>query len=252
MHQDARRRVRLPILLAALLAVTAFAPPLAATDEASGLTAGTSVPRFMLPVVNQDAFKEAKKWGPNKWVGQGADTTKKLMIMSFFATYCEPCKKEMPELVRLYNSYGKDGLGVMLVSIDKGRDKREELATLSAANDVSFPVVHDAFQVVARRYKAERLPYMLMVGPDGVIKTVHVGYTEEMKNELENEVRGHLGLPPVAKQTPTPVAAATPTGKGTVSTGGEIAVADEKKPEVKKPTKKRGEAKPKKRKKDEG
>jgi thiol-disulfide isomerase/thioredoxin len=187
-----RSTKRLSLVLVALVATSAFA-------QEEVLAVGTQVPRFTLPVVNAE-FSDGKKWGPAKWVGE--QPQKKLIILSFFATYCEPCKKEMPELVRLYDAYKDQGLGVMLVSIDKGLEQRDEVVALAQKNGVKFPVLHDRFQVVARRFKAERLPYMLMVGADGAIRTVHVGYTEELKASLENEVRGHLGLAALAAAAP--------------------------------------------------
>lgn len=175
-------------------------PALAAGGE--GLSPGTLVPSFMLPVVN--SYKEQEpRFGPAKWTGR-AEAPKKLVIMSFFATYCEPCKKEMPELARLYDAYADQGLGVMLVSIDKGNEQRDTVVALAEESGVRFPVMHDRFQVVARRYDAERLPYMLMLDPDGVVKTVHIGYTEELKQNLENEVRAGLGLPPLVAEAPPP------------------------------------------------
>jgi thiol-disulfide isomerase/thioredoxin len=169
-----------------------------------GLKPGVSAPQFMLPVVND--FKEAKRWGPAKWTGTSPapDSPKKLVIMSFFATYCEPCKKEMPELARIYDAYKDQGLGVMLVSIDKGDEQKQVIIDLAKQNKVSFPVMHDRFQVVARRYSAERLPYMLMLDTSGTVKTVHVGYTDEVKANLENEVRAGLGLPPLAAASTAP------------------------------------------------
>jgi len=167
-----------------------------------GLPTASKAPNFRLPVVNPKAADDFGKWfGPAKWVGNNPKEPKKLMIMSFFATYCVPCRKEMPELVRLYNSYKDQGLGVMLVSIDKTLEKRDVVAQLALDNNVNFPVLHDRFGVVGRRYKAERLPYMLFVNTEGTIQTVHIGYTEEMKASLENEVRTALGLEllPVAK-----------------------------------------------------
>lgn len=187
-------RPRLPIAafaFAALGLLTSSPASAAGDEEASGLSPGVLAPTFMLPVVNDYG---AKRWGPGKWAGRGAEQPKKLVLMSFFATWCDPCKKEMPELVRLWGEYEEQGLGVMLVSIDKGKEQRDEVVKLAAEHKVPFPVLHDRFQVVARRYDAERLPYMLMVGPDGVIKRVHVGYTEELKASLENEIRAELGL----------------------------------------------------------
>lgn len=197
-------------VIAAGLLVAASASAEAA-PAADGLPPGTPAPQFKLPVVNEfsavlkvgEAAKPVKKWGPADWSGPAPTETKKLVIMSFFATYCDPCKKEMPELARLYDTYKDQGLGVMLVSIDKGDEQKQEILDLAAKSAVKFPVMHDRFQVVARRYSAERLPYMLMLDASGTIRTVHVGYTEALKANLENEVRAGLGLealPPPAKE----------------------------------------------------
>ncbi len=216
----------------ALGCVVFAAQHVAASEPASGATeglaVGTNAPQFMLPVVNDfvppkvttgPLAPKSVKWGPAKWTGDKPDEPKKLVIMSFFATYCDPCKKEMPELARIYDAYKDQGLGVMLVSIDKGDEQKEEIINLAKTSNVHFPVVHDRFQVVARRYAAERLPYMLMLDPAGNVKVVHVGYTEEIKANLENEVRAQLGLPPLAakveeKPAKTPKAPAAPKGKG--------------------------------------
>jgi len=206
-------------LFTALGMMTSPAPALA-NDGGEGLKPGTMAPIFQLPVVND--FKPAVmptgplapktvKWGPAKWTGNRADEAKKLVVMSFFATYCDPCKKEMPELARLYDAYKDQGLGVMLVSIDKGDEQRQQIIDLAKENKVGFPVMHDRFQVVARRYAAERLPYMLMLDPNGAVKVVHVGYTDELKANLENEIRGHLGLEPLPPQKAEVKA---PAGKG--------------------------------------
>lgn len=187
----------------------------ASGDASEGLAVGTPAPQFMLPVVNDfvppkvatgPLQPKSVKWGPAKWTGDRPDEVKKLVIMSFFATYCDPCKKEMPELARLFDTYKDQGLGVMLVSIDKGDEQKQEIINLAKNSAVKFPVVHDRFQVVARRYSAERLPYMLMLDPAGNVKVVHVGYTEDLKANLENEVRGHLGLAPLAPAAPAPIA----------------------------------------------
>jgi thiol-disulfide isomerase/thioredoxin len=201
-------KASLPTIGALALGVF-LALPAAAGDDSGGLKVGTRAPTFVLPVVNESDV--GKRFGLANWVGS-EKPEKKMVVMSFFATYCEPCKKEMPELVRLYDKYKAEGLGVMLVSIDKGMDGREKVKALAKENGVPFPVVHDRFGVVGRRYQAVRLPYMLFVGADGVVKTVHIGYTEELKAELENEVRAALGLPPEEKKA-APAEAKTKTKK---------------------------------------
>jgi thiol-disulfide isomerase/thioredoxin len=215
-------RHALVIVSFGLLSLTARA------DGDDALKPGVIAPAFTLPVINDFvppkmptgplAPKQAK-WGPGRWTGDKPEESKKLVVMSFFATYCEPCKKEMPELARLYAAYKDQGLGVMLVSIDKGDEQRQTIIDLAKEHGVTFPVMHDRYQVVARRYNAERLPYMLMIDPAGAVKVVHVGYTEELKANLEQEVRTHLGLPPLpatptTPTTPTTTPKPTSTGSG--------------------------------------
>lgn len=203
------------LVLAALMGVVGVALPAGAEPPAvsAGLATGVAAPQFMLPVLND--FAGGKKWGPARWVGpldaRNKEPRKKLLIMSFFATYCAPCRREMPELARLYEAYKDQGLGVMLVSIDKGDEQRNEILALAKEAQATFPVLHDRFQVVARRYAAEQLPYMLFVDEAGVIKTVHLGYSEELKAGLENEVRAGLGLAPLPPAPPP--APAVPEGE---------------------------------------
>jgi thiol-disulfide isomerase/thioredoxin len=195
------KALSLSLALCALLA----APSQAASGD--GLKPGTLAPVFVLPVLGPFKEQEAR-FGPAKWTGK-VDAPKRLVLLSFFATYCEPCKKEMPELARLFDAYEAQGLGVMLVSIDKGDEQRDTVVALAEEYGVRFPVLHDRYQVVARRYEAERLPYMLLLDLDGVVKTVHIGYTEELKADLENEVRAGLGLPPLVAVVEPPPPPAT-------------------------------------------
>lgn len=187
----------------AVAAPASASPPPSTAEAAEGLKVGTQAPKFTLEVLN--TFPDGKKWGPDKWVGKSVAAPKKLVLLSFFATYCEPCKKEIPELSRLYDAYKDQGLGVMLVSIDRGNEQRQQVIDLANQHKAQFPVMHDRFQIVARNYRAERLPYMLLLDATGVVRTVHVGYNESTKGTVENEVRAALGLPPLA-----PSAAAAP------------------------------------------
>ncbi len=198
-------------LTAVALALLTASMPAGAVDGGNGLPIGTLAPSFQLPVVNDfvpavmptgPLAPKTVKWGPTRWTGDRADEPKKLVIMSFFATYCEPCKKEMPELARLYSAYKDQGLGVMLVSIDKGDEQRQQIIDLARLNNVTFPVMHDRFQVVARRYAAERLPYMILLDGAGAVTAVHIGYTDELKAGLEDDLRTRLGLPPLTTAAP--------------------------------------------------
>ncbi|MBI1946420.1 MAG: redoxin domain-containing protein [Deltaproteobacteria bacterium] len=212
---------------AVLLALASSPAEAEGASAADGLAPGIAAPQFRLPVVNDfsavqkvgEAAKPVKRWGPGDWSGATPTEVKKLVVMSFFATYCDPCKKEMPELARLYDAYKDQGLGIMLVSIDKGDEQKNEILALAAKSNVKFPVMHDRFQVVARRYAAERLPYLLMLDNAGTIKTVHIGYTDEVKANLENEIRAGLGLEPLPPQAPAKDPAGKPAKGGDAKKG---------------------------------
>ena len=117
-------------------------------------------------------------------------------MLSFMASFCAPCKKEMPYLQSLHEKYSGQGLRVMMVSIDKEPAGQKIIDELIASNQVTFPVLKDRFNLVARRWLGAQspLPSLFFVKPDGVVLSVHRGYTEEASVLLEKEVKDALQL----------------------------------------------------------
>ena len=94
---------------------------LAGSLQAGTLPVGARAEQFTLKVVNVEKV-DKRILALGHLVGEGAKEPKKLVVLSFFATYCEPCKKELPFLEELYKRYSDQGLGVLVVSIDKDKD----------------------------------------------------------------------------------------------------------------------------------
>jgi hypothetical protein len=134
--------------------------------------------------------------------------------------------------------YADQGLGVMLVAIDKEPDELPQVKQIAKDNNVTFPVVHDKYNMVARRYRLKRIPYMLMLGTDGTVKAVHVGYTEELKANLENEIRAHLGLAPLPKDAPA-IASKPSDDAAPVKRDDKAALVDKKRAKVPPPSPKK-------------
>jgi len=169
----------------------------AAADEASEtLKEGTTAPSFSMKVLNG---KEAgiRVVSLDDHIGETAKKGKKakLVLVSFFATYCEPCKKELPVLEKLHKLYKDKGLRVFVVSIDKGARQAGGISELVAKHKLTYPVIHDRFQILAKRYLVGKLPYLLLIDPDGKIILVNVGYTEKFTEELVAKVQKVLGVP---------------------------------------------------------
>ena len=100
----------------------------------------------------------------------------KPVIVNFWATWCEPCKQEMPELEQLYREHQRDGLVVLGVSIDSPQDAKlvpEFLKQGSpAVGSYTFPVVLDDQQQVTRQYHLLGVPSSFFVDKDGVVRVI--------------------------------------------------------------------------------
>ncbi len=178
------------LVLVSLVSASSFADEeLAAVDK--------TAPQFRLPIYNAVAAGEPSgtMLGLDRFVGaEAADKKTKVLVVSFMASFCGPCKKEMPSLQTLHEKYKDRGLRVLMVAIDREEEGQKKVAELIATNTVTFPVLKDRFNIVARRWLGNQspLPSLFMVRPDGTVKTVHRGYSEDASAILEKEVTAAL------------------------------------------------------------
>ncbi len=169
------------------------APALAGED----LAVGDPAPTFTLPVYN------APPNGPttaslDAYVGADADDKgTKAVVLSFFATFCAPCKREMPYLEQLQETYRDAGLRVLMVSIDRDEAAAAKIADLVKQNHVTFPILKDRFNFLARRYLGEQapLPSLFIVDRAGTIRLMNRGYGKDASSFLLAGVQDALGLP---------------------------------------------------------
>ena len=134
--------------------------------------------------------------------------TKKAVILSFFATYCEPCKKELPFLQKMYEKYKDAVLGVVVVSIEQKPEDTQKAADLAKENAITYPVASDRFNIVAKRYGVKRLPCLYMLDGSGKVTMVNTGYSEEFSGQLLAAVQKGLGVPDDPNAVPHPGPAA--------------------------------------------
>ncbi|MHB8418215.1 MAG: TlpA disulfide reductase family protein [Myxococcales bacterium] len=167
--------------------------PASAEDD---LKVGDPAPSFTLPVYN------APPGGPTTasldgYVGPDADDKGAVaVVLSFFATFCAPCKREMPYLERLQETYRGAGLRVLMVSIDRDPAAAGAIAELVKQNHVTFPILKDRFNFLARRYLGEQapLPSLFIIGKDGAIRLMSRGYGKDASTFLLAGVQEALGL----------------------------------------------------------
>ncbi len=105
-----------------------------------------------------------------------ADYKGKIVLLNFWATWCMPCRAEMPGMEKLWQKYKEQGFVVVAVSNDEGSKKRVE--TFSKLLDLSFPILLDPEGEVNDLYKVSSMPTSFLIDGNGKIISRIVG-TEE-------------------------------------------------------------------------
>jgi peroxiredoxin len=114
-----------------------------------------------------------------------SDFAGKVVIIDLWATWCPPCKKEIPFLVSLYEEFKDQGLVIVGIGLDRGG--ASVLEPFVAANGVSYHVVvgNDS---VSRDYGVSGIPMTLMLGRDGLVASKDVGFAPSMESEMRARV----------------------------------------------------------------
>ena len=94
-------------------------------------------------------------------------------LVNIWATWCEPCKKEIPALQALYEAMGPQGLRIAAVSIDQAGP--EVVQEFMAGFGVTFDVLHDPAGAIQQAYRTTGVPESFLVGRDGRIMRIVYG-----------------------------------------------------------------------------
>lgn len=114
-----------------------------------------------------------------------ADYKGKLVLLNFWATWCIPCREEMPGMEALWQKYKEQGFVVLAVSVDEGAKSRIE--TFSKLLNLSFPILLDPESEVSDLYKVSNMPTSFLIDGDGKIISRVVG-TEDWSSPAAVEL----------------------------------------------------------------
>jgi peroxiredoxin len=112
-----------------------------------------------------------------------------VVMINFWATWCGPCRQEMPLLDELYTRYERVGFSLLGVNIDD--DSRRAMQMIEDLG-VSFPVLFDSRKEVSELYEVEAMPVTVLVDREGNVRHVHHGYKPGYEDKYLDQVRSLL------------------------------------------------------------
>ena len=112
-----------------------------------------------------------------------------VVMINFWATWCGPCRQEMPLLDDLYGRYQRVGFNLLGVNIDD--DSRRAMQMVEELG-VNFPVLFDESKEVSKLYDVEAMPVTVLVEREGRVRHVHHGYKPGYEEKYLTQIRSLL------------------------------------------------------------
>jgi peroxiredoxin len=148
----------------------------AATSLASSGLEGRSAPDFALKSSTGENLRLSEYRG-------------EVVMVNFWATWCGPCRQEMPLLDELYQRYERVGFNLLGVNIDD--DSRKAMQMIEELG-VNFPVLFDSRKEVSKLYEVEAMPVTVLIDREGNVRYVHHGYKPGYEEKYLDQVRSLL------------------------------------------------------------
>jgi len=114
----------------------------------------------------------------------------KVVLLDFWASWCDPCKASFPVMEDLQKRYGPKGLVIVAVNVD---EKRADMEDFLKQNLVTFTVVRDAAQKLVGQAGIATMPSSFLIDPEGHVRFAHAGFHgAETRKKYEQEIESLL------------------------------------------------------------
>jgi Peroxiredoxin len=160
-----KRSIVLFLVIAVVAAFTGFSPREGATKA----------PDFSLKTSTGQSIVLSKLKG-------------KIVVVNFWATWCGPCRAEIPGFMEVYEKYKSKGLEIVGVSLDQGG--WEDVKPFAQKFNISYPVVLGNQRIAEQYGDIDAIPTTFIIDKDGNIVGRHIGYMK--KEDFENAIKSHF------------------------------------------------------------
>ena len=206
----------IPILLVFMMTIivaqdVAKTPGMESADD-NDLQVGDIAPSWAL-MYAPGKFEFLKNWSEEEGTRLrklATQPNRHAVLMSFFATWCQPCMKELPILENVYQEYKDERIKFFLVDITEatrnnpGYGDMPEAGPFLKEKGVTMQILYDTRGTVMKRYNAQTLPRLFMMDGDRKLtflrRGFHEGEEEKFTNELSDEIERLLAELPEAKK----------------------------------------------------
>mgnify|MGYP006290276989 CR=1 FL=1 len=147
----------------ALLGGGAFAATHFLKDELTSVSVGDRAPAFTAKTLDAAPVKKTL-----------ADYRGDVVLLNIWATYCIPCRTEMPSMEAVYQDLGRKGLKIVAVSVDQANFE-QQIRDFTKEFKLSFDILYDDTGIIQSIYRTTGVPETFVIGRDGVIHKKWIG-----------------------------------------------------------------------------
>jgi len=159
MRKKIHPTLRLSLILTAFITLLVF-PGCFDPGGSGGPSVGAPAPDFTLPSIDGESVTLSDYQG-------------RVVLLNFWASWCPPCRAEMPSMENLHRTMGDEDFVIIAVSIDGGGINK--VSEFAVQNGYTFEILHDKDQVVADPYGVEAIPTSYIIDKTGAIVEISRG-----------------------------------------------------------------------------
>lgn len=134
---------------------------------------GSVAPDFTLKSLSGENIRLAEQRG-------------KTVVLTFWATWCSPCRIELPHFQKLQQDFGEGNVSVLAVSADS---RLEDVSKFSKELSLTVPMLFDPGLDVNQLYRVRAMPTTFIIDSSGIIRNIHMGFKESVLPLYEKELR---------------------------------------------------------------